>query len=1341
MKKTFGEYYLGFDIGTDSIGWAATTPDYKLLKLNGKSMWGIHLFNSGETAKKRRTFRQSRRRTQRRVERVRLLQSLFEEELEKTDPLFLQRLSDSKFHKEDKKVKQKNALFNDNNLDDKAYYEKYPTIYHLRSQLIHSKEPHDIRLVYLAIHHIIKHRGHFLYEGQEFSTANDFNFLYNDLINTLNDYEYDFSYKSIDEIKVILQDNSINKTEKKKRLAVAMGAETKQQKAVTDLLSGSITDLSTLFNNESLKEAGITKLSFLDSFEDKYDELSNVLQDNMYIIEKIKAIYDWSVLVNILKDNSFISDAKKAVYEEHKTDLDTLKKMAKEHLAEQYSTIFFDANVKNNYCNYIGKLIDKSQVISEAVCSQADFCAFLKKMFEKKEFKEKEFNQLYSKIEANIALPKQVVKENSVIPYQLNLNELEVILDNASTYLPFLLNKDESGLTVSDKIKSILTFRIPYYVGPLNPNSKFAWIEKKENEKIYPWNFDDVVDKFASANKFIENLIKTCTYLPSEKVLPKNSLLYSKFSILNQLNNLKINGEKLNPDIKMTLFNDLYINVKRAQKVTVKKLKSYLKSKGLVDAAQDIEITGIDEEIQGTMKSYIDLKKAFEKTSTAFPDINVLEDIIYRITALGESSSLLKSYLSKHYKDTFSDAVINDLSTLTFSGWGRLSSAFLTEIYHIDELTGECFNIINMLENSQENLNQLLGNQYSFSDSVDEFNHSNELKTEKLDYSMVENLYVSPAVKRSIWRTMCLAQEVVKVTEHAPDKIFIEFARQADNSLKGKKTASRKKQLQELYKNCITKQKELYDSLESTDEGQLRNNRLFLYYTQMGRCMYSGDPIVLSEIFINYDIDHIYPQSKVKDDSLDNTVLVKKALNGKKGDHYPIPENCLTNNMKKFWKELSEKKFISKEKYIRLTRNSEFSETELSEFINRQLVETRQSTKAVAKLMENAYPDTNIVYVKAGNVSDFRHNNNIVKSRLVNDFHHAKDAYLNIVVGNVYDTKFTSNPLNFIKSRQRYSMNKVFDFNVERGGKFAWIKDNDTSLTQVKKTVSKNNILFTRYATQRSGGFFKQNPLKKGKGQYPLKTSDSRMTIEKYGGYDKVAGAYFFLVDHIEERNGKGKRTIEYVPIYLANTIQSDNSLLLDYCTNVLKLKEPKILIPKIKLDTLFKVDGFFMHLSSRTGSRLIFKGANQLLLSEELYAYAKRTEGYVEKNKKDKTEYPITNRQKITVEQNLALYDELTNKLKNTIYKVQLSAQITTFENGREIFSSLSLPKQCEALYNAITLFGTSPSGKDLTGIGGKKDAGILLLNSNITKIKNISIIYQSVTGLFEKEVNLKEL
>lgn len=47
MKKVFGEYYLGLDIGTNSVGWAVTDLDYNLLRFNGKDMWGIRLFKEG----------------------------------------------------------------------------------------------------------------------------------------------------------------------------------------------------------------------------------------------------------------------------------------------------------------------------------------------------------------------------------------------------------------------------------------------------------------------------------------------------------------------------------------------------------------------------------------------------------------------------------------------------------------------------------------------------------------------------------------------------------------------------------------------------------------------------------------------------------------------------------------------------------------------------------------------------------------------------------------------------------------------------------------------------------------------------------------------------------------------------------------------------------------------------------------------------------------------------------------------------------------------------------------------------------------------------------------------
>ena len=49
------KYYLGLDIGTNSVGWAVTDENYNLFKYAGKRMWGIRLFEAADTAAERRT--------------------------------------------------------------------------------------------------------------------------------------------------------------------------------------------------------------------------------------------------------------------------------------------------------------------------------------------------------------------------------------------------------------------------------------------------------------------------------------------------------------------------------------------------------------------------------------------------------------------------------------------------------------------------------------------------------------------------------------------------------------------------------------------------------------------------------------------------------------------------------------------------------------------------------------------------------------------------------------------------------------------------------------------------------------------------------------------------------------------------------------------------------------------------------------------------------------------------------------------------------------------------------------------------------------------------------------
>ena len=158
------EYYLGLDMGTNSVGWAVTDEQYNVLRFKGKDLWGIREFERAETAEGRRMKRISRRRRQREVVRQGLVKGMFEDALAEKDPYFLQRLENSKYHLEDKDeaVRYKYGIFNDEGFTDKEYYKEYPTVFHLRRELIRNPEPHDVRLVYLAVINLFKRRGHFL---------------------------------------------------------------------------------------------------------------------------------------------------------------------------------------------------------------------------------------------------------------------------------------------------------------------------------------------------------------------------------------------------------------------------------------------------------------------------------------------------------------------------------------------------------------------------------------------------------------------------------------------------------------------------------------------------------------------------------------------------------------------------------------------------------------------------------------------------------------------------------------------------------------------------------------------------------------------------------------------------------------------------------------------------------------------------------------------------------------------------------------------------------------------------------------------------------------------------
>lgn len=228
-------YFLGLDMGTGSLGWAVTNDKYEVLRKHGKALWGVRLFESANTAEERRKFRTARRRLARRNWRLQVLQELFAEEIAMVDPGFYLRMKESKYYPEDKRdingvcPELPYALFVDKNFTDKDYHQKFPTIYHLRKMLMNTIETPDIRLVYLAFHHMMKHRGHFLLSGN-INEIKEFKVTFLQLIHNIKDEELEF-YLSIGDkeceiIEEILKDATITKSVKRSRLWKALGAKT-----------------------------------------------------------------------------------------------------------------------------------------------------------------------------------------------------------------------------------------------------------------------------------------------------------------------------------------------------------------------------------------------------------------------------------------------------------------------------------------------------------------------------------------------------------------------------------------------------------------------------------------------------------------------------------------------------------------------------------------------------------------------------------------------------------------------------------------------------------------------------------------------------------------------------------------------------------------------------------------------------------------------------------------------------------------------------------------------------------------------------------------------------------
>lgn len=1361
-------YYLGLDMGTNSLGWAVTDSTYQLVRTKGKDLWGVRTFEEASTSAERRSYRTSRRRRQRQVARMGVLRELFADEIEKVDAGFFVRLDESKYHLEDRSEgnRQKYALFSDENFTDQDYFAKYPTIFHLRKELLESEDPHDVRLVYLALANMFKHRGHFLNAslGTEDASGN-FQEVYQQFIQIANEFALAFPEDTDEKRLEMCLGGKESRKKKTEIISEQLGISRKQkvEYQLINLMCGLKGKIADVFPDIEFDEENKNlSVSFRDSdYEEKEVVLQNLLdEDEMELVNCVKQIHDRGLLSGIEKGYKYLSQARVASYEEHHKDLQILKNLLKKYDKKAYFTMFRDpAMGKGSYSSYIGSVNagEKCRRGGEGG-SQEEFYKKVKSILSKFPSDDPDVRYVLEKIETETFLPKQLTASNGVIPNQVHAREMKKILKNAETYLPFLKEKDDSGLSVSEKIVSLFTFRIPYYVGPLGQQYKDkkgynVWAERKAPGKIYPWNFTEKVDEKKSAEKFIARMVRHCTYMAGHTALPKQSLLYEKYQVLNELNNLRIHGEKISVELKQDIYHTLF---EKGKKVSLTALKRYLITNGIVsDADIDTAISGIDNGFQSSLSSLGKFLGVLGEEAFSDACRPMIEQIIFWGTVYGDDKKFLKEKIEEAYGDCLTDAQKKRISGFKFSGWGNLSKEFLT-IKDKSKENGEIKSLIQSMWDTNCNLMELLSDRFAYKASLDAMVENVEKPLSEWQIEDLDELYLSAPVKRMVWQTIRVVDEIQTVLGNSPERIFVEMAREEGE--KGKRTVSRKRKLLDLYHALGKEGTEWKEELENTAEDQFRMKKLYLYYLQMGRCIYTGETIDLHDLMNGnkYDIDHIYPRHFIKDDNIENNlVLVKKEKNAHKSDNFPI-EKEIHDKMQPFWQSLWKKGLMSIEKYNRLTRKTPFTDEEKANFISRQLVETRQGTKAITQIFHQAFPESEIVFSKASIVSAFRKKYEFEKVRCVNNYHHAHDAYLNIVVGNTYFVKFTKNPLNFIKEANKhpenpsykYNMDKIFEWDVQRNGEAAWIASKDGNagtIKTVRKMLNKNSPLMTRLAHEAHGGLTQKTTIygakiAKMESYFPMKTSDSRLAdVTKYGGQKDVAVSGYTLLEY--KVAGKTVRSLESLPIHLGKSETLSEEVMLEYFSTILesenkkkKVTDLRICVKLIPRGSLVKYDGFYYYLGGKTNNDRYILSAVQVCFPWSDLNYIKRIDTAIKTNY-----YSQKSPGKVIIDQesNLALYKKILDKYENTIFKYKKGTVSKILADGLNIFENLSCEEQCKVLQMIMTNFQMG-SKMDLSLINGGANCGITKINKKISNVSELKLIYQSVTGIYSREINL---
>ncbi len=500
-------------------------------------------------------------------------------------------------------------------------------------------------------------------------------------------------------------------------------------------------------------------------------------------------------------------------------------------------------------------------------------------------------------------------------------NELIKLLEVQSVFYPELKE-------ITDEILCIYDSKREYYEGPGSYKSPtpYGSYQLDENGNVIKIN---LIDKMRG----------TCTYFPNELRAPKWSYSACLFNLLNDLNNLTIQGVKIAEAQKQELISE-YVN--KGKSVTIPAIAKVcgVKKEDIFGFRIDKSEKPIFTKFEG-YNELLKIAKFVNEEATIEGNKQLVDDI----------SEILTKEKSIEVRER---KLVDDLKLSTSLAKEIAKSGGFTT-YH--SLSFKAINLIldDLLRTSKNQME--LYTEVGIKPYNHNFSQNNQLCANLSDW------IVSPVVKRSINETIKVFNALRKYlkTQNGDDAEFsdvvVELARE-------KNSQEKKDLIKKIQKANEEKRYKIMELVENRTLTRAEFERISLLLEQDFKCVYSLEPIELADVFKPglLEVDHIIPLSISLSDAQSNKVLVYHVENQAKGQRSPF-QYFSSGKAKIVFERFKE--------YV--TRNSNFSNAkkrnllylgnpveDMKGFIDRNLVDTRYASRETYNLLKSFFDYHNI---------------------------------------------------------------------------------------------------------------------------------------------------------------------------------------------------------------------------------------------------------------------------------------------------------------------------------------------------------------------------------------------